>query len=177
MRPREEWQKVKTERISLSDLFVGYALVLATLPAAASFIGYTLYGRPGIEGFIKISQGENVRLTIISYVLGIVSVYALGWILDVLAPYFGSKRNLPVSMQVVVYSHTASWIAGIFLVFPQLSILALGAGIYSLYLLFTGMKDVMEVPKERAVSYFIAAIFCSVLISIVILLFSGFVLG
>ena len=177
VKPREEWCIIKEELTTIEDLFARYAVILAAVPAAAGFIGYSIFGRPGLIGYVPISLKENLKWTILSYILSLASVFLLAYIIDMLAPFFGAKRDLPAAVKIVVYSQTASWAAGLLLVFPQLALLVVGASLYSLYLLYTGMKSVKEVPPDRLTGYFAAAIFASIVISMGILLVAGFILG
>ncbi|MCK5058916.1 MAG: YIP1 family protein [Candidatus Aminicenantes bacterium] len=177
VKPREEWCIIKEELTTIEDLFARYAVILAAVPAAAGFIGYSIFGRPGLIGYVSISLKENLKWTILSYILSLASVFLLAYIIDMLAPFFGAKRDLPAAVKIVVYSQTASWAAGLLLVFPQLALLVVGASLYSLYLLYTGMKSVKEVPPDRLTGYFAAAIFASIVISMGILLVAGFILG
>lgn len=177
VKPREEWCIIKEELTTIEDLFARYAVILAAVPAAAGFIGYSIFGRPGLTGYVPISLKENLKWTILSYILSLASVFFLAYIIDMLAPFFGAKRDLPAAVKIVVYSQTASWAAGLLLVFPQLALLVVGASLYSLYLLYTGMKSVKEVPPDRLTGYFAAAIFASIVISMGILLVAGFILG
>jgi len=177
VKPREEWLVIKKERPSIEDLFARYAVIMAAVPAAAGFIGYFVFGRPGLTGYVPIALKENLRWTILSYILSLASIFLLAYIIDMLAPFFGAKRNLPDTVKIVVYSHTASWAAGLLLVFPQLAMLVIGASLYSLYLLYTGLKTVKEVPPGRMAGYFAAAIFASIFISMGILIIAGFILG
>lgn len=177
MRPRQEWGIIKGEKIRTEDLFARYAVILAAIPAAAGFIGYSIFGRPTFEGFVPVSMKENLRLALFSYVLALASVFLLAYIIDYLAPFFGSKKDLNASMKIVVYSHTAPWLAGALLVVPQLSLLAIAASLYALFLLYTGMKSLKEVPADRMAGYFAAAIFASIIISMGILMIAGLILG
>ena len=45
LKPKEEWEKIKQESYSISQLFTTYAMILAAIPAAAQFIGLGLVGR------------------------------------------------------------------------------------------------------------------------------------
>jgi hypothetical protein len=177
LKPRREWPVIKGESTTIADLFAKYAVILAAIPAVAGFIGYSIFGRPTLEGYMPISLKENLRWTILSYILSIVSVFLLAYIIDYLAPFFGAKKDLPGSMKIVVYSHTASWLAGSLLIFPELSLFAIVAGFYSLFLLYTGMKSLKEVPPGRMGGYFAAAIFASIIISMGILIVIGLLLG
>lgn len=177
LRPREEWRIIKDETTSIEDLFARYAVILAAIPVVAGFIGQSIFGRPTLDGYVPVTLRENLRQASLSYIISLAGVFLLAYIIDVLAPFFGAKRDLPGSVKIVVYAQTASWLAGSLLIFPGLSPLAIVAGIYSLFLLYTGVKILKEVPPERMAGYFAAVFFSSIIISMGILIFAGALLS
>ena len=42
--PAKEWEVIKQENLTVSQMFLNYAVILAAIPAIAGFIGYTLFG-------------------------------------------------------------------------------------------------------------------------------------
>jgi hypothetical protein len=40
--PAKEWTTIKTEKTSVQNLFLGYAVILAAIPAICQFIGWDL---------------------------------------------------------------------------------------------------------------------------------------
>src|SRR5512135_949155 len=157
--PNTEWDVIHSESSTVSELFTKYAVILAAIPAIAGFIGYSLIGVSlGGFGSIKLGVGTALTWAILTYILSLVSVYVLGWIIDALAPSFGSSKDLVASMKVAVYSYTASWVGGIFLIIPSLSIIAALAGIYSLVLMYLGLKKVKMVPDDKMIGYFVVII-------------------
>lgn len=164
LNPREEWEVIKGEEHSISDLFTKYAMILAAIPAVAGFIGYSVFG---------FSFGVNLKWVIAMYILSLVGVYVIAFIIDVLAPSFGSVKNMDASMKVVVFAYTASWVGGIFNIIPSLSWIGGLAGIYSLVLLYMGLERVKDVPKEKMAGYFIVTI----IIAIVVYFVSGVIIS
>lgn len=167
--PNTEWDVIHSESSTVAELFTKYAVILAAIPAIAGFIGYSLIGLSlGGFGTIKLGIGTALTWAILTYILSLVSVYVLGWIIDALAPSFGSSKDLISSMKVAVYSYTASWVAGIFQIIPSLSFLAAIAGIYSLVLLYMGLKKVKTVPDDKLIGYFIVTIIVALVLYFVI---------
>jgi Yip1 domain len=167
--PNTEWDVISTETSTPSELISGYAVILAAIPAVAGFIGYYLIGISlGAFGNIKLPIGTALTWAILTYVLSLVTVYVLGWIIDALAPSFGSTKDFVSSLKVAVYSYTASWVGGIFHIIPSLSILAALAGIYSLFLLYLGLKKVKATPDDKLVGYLIVTIIVALVLYFVI---------
>ena len=159
LNPATEWETIKKEDHMVSDLFTQYALKLAAIPAISGLIGFT-FGR----AFYNPSFGANLKWAISMYVMSIIGVYILAYIIDVLAPTFGSKKHLPTSMKVVVFSYTAAWVGGVFSLVPALAIFGVLASIYSLVLLYKGLQIVKEVPQNKMVGYFVAVIIASLIV-------------
>jgi hypothetical protein len=162
--PITEWEIIKKEDHMISDLFTQYALKLAAIPAISGFIGFTLFGYSYGFGSYRPPFGANFKWAISMYVMSIVGVYILGYIIDVLAPTFGSKKHLPTSMKVVVFAYTAAWVGGVFSLIPALSILGAIASIYSLVLLYKGLQIVKDVPQNKMIGYFVAVIIASLIV-------------
>ena len=182
--PNTEWDVIHSEATSTSELISGYAVILAAIPAVAGFLGYYLIGISlGAFGNIRLPIGTAITWAALTYVLSLVSVYVLGLIIDALAPSFGSTKDFISSLKIAVYSYTAVWVAGIFHLIPSLSILAALAGIYSLFLLYLGLKKVKATPDDKLIGYFIVTIVVALVLYFVIgaiigsIVFSGYYLN
>ncbi|MFH1195403.1 MAG: Yip1 family protein [bacterium] len=182
--PAKEWEVVKAEQATVADLFTKYAMILAAIPAIAGFIGYSVFGISlGIFGSYRVPIGTGILWAVLTYVLSLVGVFVIGFIIDALATSFGSTKDLTQSMKVAVYSYTASWIGGIFMIFPTIGFLAGIAGIYSLVLIYMGLQRVKDVPKDKMVGYFVVTLILAIVVYFVIgaitgaIAFSGMALG
>ncbi len=162
--PAIEWETIKKEDHMISDLFTQYALKLAAIPVISGFIGFTLFGFSYGFGSYRSPFGPNLKWAISMYVMSIIGVYILAYIIDILAPTFGSKKHLPTSMKIVVFAYTAAWVGGIFNLIPALSILGVIANIYSFVLLYKGLQIVKEVPQNKMLGYFVAVIIASIIV-------------
>lgn len=89
-------------------------------------------------------------------------------IVDALAPTFGGTKSQIQALKLMAYGSTASWVAGIFLIIPALSILALVGSLYSLYLLFIGLPVMMKSPQDKSVGYTVAVIVAAIVVFFVV---------
>lgn len=166
--PAKEWETIKGESWTIGDLFTKYAIILAAIPAVAGFIGYSLFGISYGFGSYKLGFGTSLTWAILTYVLSLVGVYVLGFIIDLLAPSFGSTKNMVASLKVAVFSSTPGWVAGILNIFPALGILVLIASIYGLVLLYMGLERIKSVPKEKMVGYFVVVLIAAIIVYVII---------
>jgi hypothetical protein len=96
------------------------------------------------------------------------SIYVIALIVDALAPSFGSTKNLDASLKVVLYSYTASFIAGIFMLIPMLSWLAIIVSLYSFYLMYLGLKIVKDTPQDKIAGYLVVTILIAIVVYVII---------
>jgi hypothetical protein len=175
-RPKAEWDVVAGEAASVQGLFMGYAAILALLPAIGQlingFLPHCVFGVCVTSNPVFVVIGAAV-----SYVISLLAVFVVGLIIDALAPSFGGEKNQIQAMKVAVYSWTAAWIAGIFVAVPWVGGLLALAGLYSFYLLFVGLPKLMKSPPDKSVGYVVVVIVLGIVISVVAAAIGGAVIG
>ena len=167
--PKAEWQKIDGETHTVPELYTTYIMILAAIPAVATFIGFSVIGM----GPFRISMINGLAMLVVQYVLALGTVYVLALIIDALAPNFGGQKNFMQAFKVAAFAPTASWLAGIFSIIPALSILGL-LGLYSLYLLYVGLPILMKTPEDKAIGYVAVIIVIAIVVSVVVGVLSGF---
>jgi hypothetical protein len=170
--PKSEWKAIEGEPGSAGYLFPNYVAIVAAIPPVCAFIRGVMIG----YGPFHIGLFSGLLHAIFTYVLTFVGVYVMAFILDFLAGTFGGQKNFDNAMRVSVYAPTAAWLAGVFNLVPFLSILGL-VGLYSLYLLHTGIAVLMRPPADKALIYTIAAVVCVIVIWIVIVSVPAMIFG
>jgi len=175
LKPKEEWVKIKGESTSIAQLFTSYAAILAAIPAIAQFIGFGLIGmRVPFYGMFRFGLGTSLARAVVFYVFSLISVYALGFVINALAPSFGSTQNPANAMKLAVYSMTPAWVAGVLYIIPALGILVILASLYGLYILYLGFATpMMETPKDKVMTYLVVSIVVVIVLSFVINLIIG----
>ena len=175
LKPKEEWVKIKGESTSIAQLFTSYAAILAAIPAVAQFIGFGLIGmRVPFYGMFRFGLGTSLARAVVFYVFSLISVYALGFIINALAPSFGSTQNPANAMKLAVYSMTPAWVAGVLYIIPALGILVILASLYGLYILYLGFATpMMETPKDKVMTYLVVSVVVVIVLSFVVSLIIG----
>ena len=182
LKPRETWETIATEEATITGLFKEYLLLLAAVPAVASFIGYWIIGyripfRFGFGGVIRLSFAEALMNSVIWYLLMVAGVWLAGKVISFLAPKFDAAHDDIKGFKVAVYSYSPYLAAGVLLIIPSLAVLTTLAGLYGLYLLYIGLPVVMGVPKEKSLAYTIVVIVVLILIYIIVTSVTGAILG
>ena len=156
--PKVEWETIETEQDTHVKILTSYLLLLALIPAVGQFIGEGLIGRTVLGIHIGGTFGWGIRQAISSYISMVGGVYLTAFVINLLAESFGSTKNFDKAFALVAYSYTPMFLAGVFHIFPSLSVLAFLAGLYGLYILYTGLKPIMKTPDEKQTVYFVVSL-------------------
>ncbi len=163
--PAKEWDVIKGENLTIADMFMKYAVILAAIPAVAGFIGYVVIGMSfGGLGTFRWPVGTALVWAILSYVLSLAGIFALAFIIDALAPTFGCSKNLTDAVKIAVFSYTPAWVAGVLGIIPALSVLVILASLYALFLMYMGLQKIKEPAKDKLLPYFIVSIVALIVI-------------
>jgi Yip1 domain len=166
--PAAEWAKIERESGDAAYLLTGYVAVLALIPAIFGFVGACVVGA-------VTPDAQTVRAPILvglfgavfGYVATCATVLVLGLVIDLLAPLFGGRRDFDSAFKLAVYSYTPVWLAGVFLLAPGSRFLGL-TGLYGVYLLWTGLPQLMKSPRPKIPGYTAVIVGCALVATLVV---------
>jgi len=161
--PKTEWDVVAAEEPNIQQILLGYVLPLALIPTVATIIGW---GVIGMFGFTSFTYG--IAMGLVQMINAFLSVLIAGFVIDALAPNFGSQKNMGRAVQLVAYSMTPIWVAGILNIFPALSWLAGLIGLYGLFLMYLGLAPLMKTAEDKKVGYLVVSIIILIVVYFVI---------
>jgi len=168
--PDQEWLVVaESEKdITKNQVLTGYAIPFIVVGAIAAFVGTAFLN----SAMSLLGAGAAMKYAIIgsvsALIMGLVSIFISAFIVDALAPSFGGVKNMDNAMKLVIYSSTPSYIISIIAGFlPFLGILQIAA-LYGIYLYWTGLTPMMQVPTERRVGYLVVIILVSLVVYFVV---------
>jgi hypothetical protein len=168
--PPKEWAVIATEQSSVVGLYTQYVMILAASPAIGTFIGFSIVGYSGLGSgpAYRIPIAAGVAAMVINYLLTLGGVYAMALVIDGLAPKFAGDQDFMQAFKVAAYFPTASWVAGVFSIFPELAVIGILASLYSLWLLYTGLGMLMKVPEDKSIAYTAVVVLVAIVIMIAI---------
>jgi hypothetical protein len=153
MTPKTEWPVIAAEEPNTAEIFKGYVLPLALIPSIAYIIGLGVIGVGMMSSF-----SWGLAMGLIQFILAFAGVYISAYVIAFLAPKFGSQQDMGRAVQLVAYSYTPAWVAGILSIVPALGILAFAGGIYGLYLMYLGLPHMMKTPQDKTIGYLVVSI-------------------
>lgn len=168
--PKTEWPVIAQEPTTPADLYKGYIIILAAIPAIAGFVKGSFIGTDlGVLGQMRVGVGAGLVSLVISYALALVSVFIMALIVDALAPSFGGQKDRTQALKAVAYSMTAGWVAGAAIILPWIGVLVMIVGaLYGIYLLYLGLPHTMKAPQEKAVGYTVVIIIVAFVLQLII---------
>jgi hypothetical protein len=177
--PRTEWPVIAGEQTTVADLYKGYVLLLAAIPAVFTFLKWSVIGTSlPFVGMFRLSIGVGLSQMILNYVLTLACFYVIALIIDALAPNFGATRDRVQAFKTIAYAYTASAVAGVAAILPFIAVLIMiAAGIYGIYLMYLGLPHTMKCPADRAGGYTAVIIIITIVLFIVVGAIVGSVTG
>jgi Yip1 domain len=165
--PAKEWDVIALEQPDTGKIITGYVLPLAGAAAVAAFIGYGLIGVNA--GFLKIAGTNWGIYYALNMLIGaIAGVFVSAFVIDALAPSFGSEKNMGRSVQLVAYAYTPAWVGGLLSIIPSIALIGTLFGLYGLYLLYLGMPKLKKTPEDKRIGYFIVSLVIIIVVYMVI---------
>lgn len=160
--PKQTWPVIEAEATDTAGLYTNYVMILAAIPALASFIGMSLIGMNFMGVSMRIPLMTGLAQLVTGYVLSLAMVYIIALIADSLAPTFGGQKNMMNALKLVAYGSTAGMVGGIFGIIPSLSVIGLLAALYSIYLIYLGIPTLMKCPEDKALPYTAVILVCGI---------------
>lgn len=174
--PKTEWTAVEGESDTLSGVITKYVIPLAAVGAICTFIGYAFIGID--YGFFRMRGMEwGIKMAVISLVSSIVGVIITAFVVDALAPSFGSEKNINKSAQLVAYGFTPAFVGALLTIFPAIAMIGSLFGLYGIYLMYLGLGPLKKTPEDKKVIYLVISIVVLIVVYMVIGLILGSVLG
>ena len=159
--PKTEWPVIETEEPDTGGMITGYALPLMLLPVVGTIIGSGLLGPLGLM--------FGVAMGLVSLIASIIGIFISALIINALASSFGSVANQGRAFQLVIYSNTSAWVAGILAIIPVLGgFAAMIGGLYGIYLMYLGLPHTMKTPDDKRVVYVVIALVVNIVIYVVL---------
>lgn len=155
--PARQWEKIRDQHLSGGGSPIVHVLVLALVPALSGYYGTTQVGwRIGVGDPIRITGESAMSIAIIYYLALLVGVFSVGWVIHLLGKAYEVNKPLPLCMALAAYTATPLFLIGIMQVYPVLwlnLVIGLPALAYTVYLLYSGMPIMMQIPAERGFLY------------------------
>ncbi len=147
VKPKDEWATIKSESLTIKDLYLNYAIILYAIPSVAFLIGMIVAGMP-----ITIALVWAILL----YVLTIGVLFLIGLLIEVIGAQFGGTKDMVGSHKLAVFSLTPYALIGIIFILPIGSLyggggifyLVLLVSLYSFFIMYLGAQELKGITAQ-----------------------------
>jgi len=158
-----------------------HILTVALIPAicsyyAAAHIGWTI----GAGDVIKLSESSAMAMSIAMYAGLSVGVFALAYLIKWMAKTFDATPDFSQSLELAAYTATPLLMVGITTLYPVLwfvTLSGLAALAYSVYLLYSGIPIMMNIPEEKGFIYSSSIVTCGLVLLVALMAISAILFG
>lgn len=176
LHPDREWQAIRNEKHSFLQVFLSHVPLLALIPTLAAYYGVTQVGWSIGDGApVRLSTESAMSLCAVTYVALLAGVYILGEFINWMARTYGVREQGAVrhyeGTALAVYVATPVFLAGIFMLYPDIWVNALAtmiAGGYAVYLVYEGIPILMNLEKEQAFMYATSVVTIGLVLMVVV---------
>jgi len=160
---------------TVGSIMMNYVSVLAAIPFFAILLGdlwyYSAFSHYAGARIVAVAF-VGALLTAIAYV---VAVYIIGYVVQTLAPSFGSTKDEVKSLKLAAYAYTPVFLISALSIIPPLSVLGIIGVLYGLYIFYIGLPIVMGTAKDKVVPYLVTTLVVALIIYIVIAVIIGII--
>ena len=151
--PRKEWEAIRDDECTIGKCYAAHVLILAAIPPISGFIGTTQFGwQIGAGDPVKLTSGSALQISIVYFGAILVAVYVIGALIHWMSETYGAKKPMSRCLALAVYTAVPLFLVGFIQIYPVLWInflFGLPALAYAVYLLYSGVPVMMEIPPER----------------------------
>lgn len=156
-RPDRAWETIRQKEDAHSLHYLMHLLLLALVPAVCLFIGVTIVGWSLVdEERVRLDSVSAFQLCLLLYLAIVIGTVIMGFFVRWMARAFDARPNLNQCIGFIAYVITPFLLAGLTGLYPNrwfAAVVLLIAGIYSTYLLFTGLPAFMRQRSSQSFLY------------------------
>ena len=155
--PDRAWETIHQKEDAHSLYYLMHLLLLALVPAVCLFIGVTIVGWSLVdEERVRLDTASALQLCLLLYLAIVIGTVIMGFFVRWMARAFDVRPNLNQCIGFIAYVITPFLLAGLTGLYPNrwfAAIVLPVAGIYSTYLLFTGLPAFMRQRSSQSFLY------------------------
>ncbi len=174
--PKEEWQTIEKRHESLMYSLV-HILTVALIPAICSYYATAKIGWAiGAGDVIRIAESSAMAMSIAMYAGLTAGVFGLAYLIQWMAQTFDAKPDFTQSLELAAYTATPLLMVGLTALYPVLwfvTVAGLAALAYSVYLLYSGIPIMMNIPEEKGFIYASSVVTCGLVLLVSLMAISA----
>ena len=152
LNPSKEWQEIREENTTMSEVYLQHVLLLAAIPPICAFIGATQLGWIVGDNVHRLTASSTAPMAFGFYLASLLGVYVMGRAIFWMSETYGAGATLDKCIVLAAHTITPMFICGLIALFPVpwiILVVGLFAVGYTVYLIYTGIPVVMGIDKDQ----------------------------
>ncbi|EDP99311.1 conserved membrane protein of unknown function [Shewanella benthica] len=154
--PKEEWHTIEQNHEALKSS-LSHILLIALIPVICTFIAATELGwNLGVGERLFLTQESALLMSGGMYFGLIAGVFALAYLSFWMAKTFDADPSYTQALELASYTATPLFMVGLAALYPAIwfvMVVGFFGLAYSVYLLYTGVPIIMNIPEEKGFIY------------------------
>lgn len=154
--PKEEWHTIEKNHEALRSS-LSHVMLIALIPAVCTYLASTMFGwNLGVSDPLFLTKQSAMMMSISMYFGLIAGVFALAYLAYWMAKTFDAQPSYTQAIELASYTATPLFMVGLAALYPALwfmMVVGLVGLTYSVYLLYTGVPIIMNIPEEKGFIY------------------------
>jgi hypothetical protein len=155
--PESEWKKIRAKLENGTCQYTMLVFLLALLPPVSGFIGTTQFGwQIGTAAPVKLTVSSALTIAVGYYFAIVLGIFVMGYVIKWMGQTYVKSVRLSEAVALAAFVSVPLLLVGIFELYPILWVnflVGLMALSYSVFLLYSGLPIVMDIPKEKGFLY------------------------
>ena len=152
-RPKAEWAAIHDRHYDVVRSLIGHTVIFALIPAVAGYYGTTRTGwQIGTGDAVRLTEESALRIAILYYLAMVAATFCVAWMIHWMSRTYGASQPLGQCYALATYTATPLFLVGLMHLQPILWLnLLVGLPVlgYTVYIFYTGVPEMMEIPPER----------------------------
>ncbi|MCQ8849005.1 uncharacterized protein DUF1282 [Alteromonas sp. 76-1] len=169
--PKEECRNIDRRQETFFYAF-SHIAIIALIPTIVAYYSTVYTGWSMGGDLIKLSESSALLMATGMYFGLVAGVVALAVVIHELAKAFESTTTFTQSLELAAYTATPLFMVGFAGLYPELWVVmaALLVGVsYSVYLLFSGVPLLMQLPQEKGFIYSSSVVTCGLVLMVILM--------
>ncbi|QLE84970.1 MULTISPECIES: Yip1 family protein [Shewanella] len=154
--PKEEWQTIEQNHEAVKSS-LSHILLIALIPAICTYFASTQFGWDlGVSDPLFLTGNSAAMMSVGMYFGLIAGVFGLAYLAFWMAKTFDANPSFTQALELAAYTATPLFMVGFAALYPSLwfiMVVGLAGLAYSVYLLYTGVPIIMNIPEEKGFIY------------------------
>ncbi|QYK02613.1 Yip1 family protein [Shewanella psychrotolerans] len=154
--PKEEWHTIEKNHEAVKSS-LSHVLLIALIPSICTYFASTAIGwNLGVSDPLFLTSNSALVMSISMYFGLIAGVFALAYLAFWMAKTFDAEPSYTQALELAAYTATPLFMVGLAALYPSIwfmMVVGLAGLSYSIYLLYTGVPIIMNIPEEKGFIY------------------------